>query len=65
MTSTMTVAAMSVDTTGFNSRYTGTPHIPARPKQISCRFVRLNATLVFILDKSFGTGTYPIGPPFC
>ena len=35
----------------------GTPMSAPPPKQISCRLVRLNATLVFTLVKSLGTGT--------
>ena len=35
-------------------------------KQMICRFVRLKATFVLTLDKSFGTGTYAKRkPPFC
>ena len=41
-------------------KYTGSPTAPAMLKQIICRFVRLNATLVLIFDRSFGTGTYGI-----
>ena len=38
-------------------KYNGTPTIAAPEKQISCRFVRFNATLILIPLKSFGTGT--------
>lgn len=38
-------------------KYTGKPTTPAMEKQISCRFVRLNATFVLTFVKSFGTGT--------
>jgi len=38
-------------------KYTGRPTSPARLKQISWRFVRLKASLVLTLVKSFGTGT--------
>lgn len=38
-------------------RYVGIPTAAAIPKQISWRFVRLNAIFVFILDKSLGTLT--------
>lgn len=38
---------------------------PATEKQMSCRRVRLNATLVFTLLKSFGTDTKGIFfPPY-
>lgn len=39
------------------NRYAGMPMAAATEKQISWRFVRLNASLVLILDRSFGTGT--------
>ena len=38
----------------------GTPIIAAEPKQTSCRFVNPDATFVFTLVKSRGTGTYGI-----
>ena len=38
-------------------RYVGMPTIAATPKQISWRFVRLNASFVLILDRSLGTFT--------
>ena len=38
----------------------GTPIAAAALKHISWRFVSPSATLVFTLDKSFGTGTYAI-----
>ena len=47
--------------------YVLTTHkIRATAKQMICRFVRLKATFVLTLDKSFGTGTYAKRkPPFC
>jgi hypothetical protein len=41
--------------------YVGTPTAAAVLKQISWRFVKLNAIFVLILDKSFGTFTYAKG----
>jgi len=41
--------------------YVGIPIAAAVPKHISWRLVRLNAILVFILDRSLGTFTYAIG----
>jgi hypothetical protein len=38
-------------------KYTGSPASAARLKQISWRFVRLNASLVLTFVKSLGTGT--------
>lgn len=35
----------------------GDAHQPPPPKQISCRLVRLNASLVLTLDRSLGTFT--------
>ena len=41
---------------GFRSRKNvGTPSSAALPKQISCRFVRLNRSLLLTLDRSLGT----------
>ena len=47
-----------------SQKYTGIPMTRPMLKQISCRFVRLNMTLVFTLVKSFGTGTYGINSSF-
>ena len=41
-------------------KYVGTPTAAADEKHISWRLVRLNATLVFTFERSFGTGTYAI-----
>ena len=38
-------------------KYSGTPTAAAMPKQMSCRFVRLNSTLVLTLVTSLGTVT--------
>ena len=43
---------------GFcRKKNSGTPVSAPQPKQINCRFVRLNITFVFTFVKSFGTGT--------
>ena len=43
---------------GFCSKKkSGTPISAPPPKHINCRFVRLNITLVFTFERSFGTGT--------
>ena len=47
-----------------SQKYTGIPMARPMLKQISCRFVRLNMTLVLTLVKSFGTGTYGINSSF-
>lgn len=49
----MTMVAVLEPAESFNRKNTGTATIAAALKQISCRFVRLNMTLV----KSLGTGT--------
>gem|GEM_PF-2712178 len=47
--------------TGLRNMYDGIPIIAAPPKHKSWRFVKLNASFVLSLDKSFGTFTYGIG----
>ena len=57
MTSIISMAAGLVPR-GFRSKKnSGTPTRAPQPKQMSCRFVRLNSTLDRILLKSFGTVT--------
>lgn len=41
----------------FVRKNSGRPTARAAEKQMSCRFVRLNITLVFTVLKSLGTGT--------
>ena len=38
-------------------KYVGIPTAPPREKQMSCRLVKLKATFVLTLVRSFGTGT--------
>ena len=57
------ITIMSRDATwvpraGFVMKYAGRPSTPAILKQISCRFVRLKATLDLTCDISLGTDTY-------
>ena len=57
ITTIISMAAVLVPR-GFRSRKnSGTPTRAPQPKQISCRFVRLNITFDRILLKSFGTLT--------
>ena len=56
----MTKTAALLPIAPFVMKYVGTPMTAADAKQTICRFVRLNATFVFTLDKSFGTGTNAI-----
>ena len=58
MTSIITNAARLVPALSFKRKKSGSPIMRATAKQMICRFVRLKATFVLILDKSFGTGTY-------
>lgn len=53
-------AAALVPTLPFTKKNSGSPITTAALKQISCRFVRLNITLLLIFVKSFGTVTYAI-----
>jgi len=57
MRMTMTRTAVLTPNGDLSKKKTGTPTSAPLPKQMSCRFVRLKRTLVFTLDKSFGTGT--------
>ncbi len=54
----MQMAALEFPSDLFRRKNVGTPMRAPRPKQMSCRFVRLNITLDLTDDKSFGTGTY-------
>lgn len=60
MTSIITNAARLVPALSLSKKKSGSPIRRAAEKQISCRFVRLRATFVLTLVKSFGTGTYAI-----
>ena len=56
MTSIITMAAELLPR-GFRSKKkSGTPRSAPQPKQMSCRFVRLNSTLLLIFDRSLGNG---------
>ncbi len=57
MTIIMHIAAVLLPNGTRSRKNSGTPMSAPPPKQISCRLVRLNATLVFTLVKSLGTGT--------
>jgi len=57
MTIIMHIAAVLLPIETRSRKNSGTPMIAPPPKQISCLLVRLNATLVFTLVKSLGTGT--------
>lgn len=61
MITTMTIAAADNSSFDFARKKTGIPTAAARAKQMSCRLVRLNMTLVFTRLRSFGTGTKAIG----
>ena len=57
ITTIITIAA-ALTPMGFRSKKkSGAPMSAPQPKQMSCRFVRLNSTLLFTLVKSFGTLT--------
>ncbi len=57
MTIIMHIAAVLLPIGTRSRKNSGMPMSAPPPKQISCRLVRLNATLVFTLVKSLGTGT--------
>ena len=57
MTSIMHIAAELLPSGPLSMKKSGMPRTAPPPKQISWRFVRLNATLVFTLVRSLGTGT--------
>lgn len=50
-------AAAELPIVPLEKKYTGTPTTPAMEKHISCRLVKLKATLVLTFVKSLGTGT--------
>jgi len=57
ITTIITIAA-ALTPMGFRSKKkSGAPMSAPQPKQMSCRFVRLNSTLLFTLVKSLGTLT--------
>ena len=58
MTTIIAIAARLVPALSLSKKKSGKPAPRAAAKQMSCRFVRLKATFVLTLDKSFGTGTY-------
>lgn len=60
MASTMHKAAVVVPALSFVKKKSGKPIATAALKQINCRLVRLNITLLLIFVKSFGTFTYAI-----
>lgn len=53
----MTMVAVLVPSGSLRKRKAGSPIRAPAPKQISCRLVRLNSTLVFTFVKSLGTVT--------
>ena len=63
MTNTMMSAAVLVPSGFLSIKKSGTPIHAPLPKQMSCRFVKLNRNFVLTLVKSFGTGTYAIESP--
>ena len=65
MTTIIAIAARLVPALSLSKKKSGKPTPKAPARQMSCRFVRLKATFVLTLDKSFGTGTYAKKkPPF-
>ena len=58
MTAIITIDARLVPALSLSKKKSGSPKIRAAAKQMICRFVKLRATFVLTLDKSFGTGTY-------
>ena len=60
MARTMMKTATVWGTLSLSKKNSGTPTRAAAPKHTSCRFVRLNMTLVFTRVRSLGTGTYAI-----
>lgn len=57
MTSTMSRAAVLVPSPPRHKKNSGTPMNAPPTKQISCRLVKLKATLDLIFVRSLGTGT--------
>ncbi len=55
MTAIMPSAARLIFPVRFSRKKDGTPMSAAREKQISCRLVRLNKTLLFTFVRSLGT----------
>ena len=58
MTTIIPMAAVLTSQNCFSKKKDGTPMSAADPKQISCRFVRLNITLLLTFVRSLGTDTY-------
>jgi len=66
MTTIIAIAARFVPALPLSKKNSGSPIKRAAAKQTICRFVRLKATFVLTLERSFGTGTYAKKkPPFC
>lgn len=57
MTSIMHIAAELLPSGLFSKKKSGILRTAPPPKQTSCRFVKLNAILVFTFVRSLGTGT--------
>lgn len=53
----MSRAAVELPNGSFVKKYSGTPRSDPALKQMSCRLVRLNSTLVLTFVKSLGTVT--------
>ena len=58
MTTIIAMAATLVPVSPLIKKNSGTPTSAPPPKHMSCRFVRLNRTLVLTLVKSWGMVTY-------
>ena len=58
MTAIIAIDARLVPVLSLSRKKSGKPNRRAAAKQMICRFVKLRATFVLTLDKSFGTGTY-------
>lgn len=58
ITNIITNAAVLVPVLPLSKKKSGTPISTAGEKHTSCRFVRPNSTLLFILVKSWGTVTF-------
>ena len=57
ITTIITIAAALTPMGRLSKKKSGTPMSAPQPKQMSCRFVRLNSTLLFTFVRSFGTLT--------
>ena len=63
----MIITDVLIENASFSKKKDGTPTSAAKPKHISCLFVRLNITLLFTFVRSRGTEIYDaaINNPFC